>query len=212
MRHLLFILLHLTIANYAVGQKYVFSPTGNMDISDLHIDTVIKTKLRISNKVVFNYLDSSFLDTTNIRQYFTRKFDIILQDTFEYFFVANFTNKPINFRKLNDRLVAEEFSRYGNFGFKPVSFFYFPKCGTGINYADLVLKPSEILVLKSLTKRNISKIKSQPNSFMKLLTRTNGILVSTLYLKRIANDRFYVNSDLEKDFLYNKNQWAFQDK
>ena len=183
-----------------------------MDISRLHIDTVIKTKLKTSNKVVFNYLDSSYLDTTNIRQYFANKFDTILQDTIEYFFVANLTNKPINFRKLNDRLVAEEFSRYEDFGFKPISFFSFPKCGTGINYDDLVLKPSEILIIKSLTMRKTSKTKSHPNCFMKLLTRTNGILVSTPYQKPIGNDRFYINSEFQKDFMISKSQLAFQDK
>ena len=212
MRHILFILLYLAIANYSVGQKYAFSPTGTMDISRLHIDTVIKTKLKISNKVVFNYLDSSYLDTINIRQYFIKEFDTILQDTIEYFFVANLTNKPINFRKLNDRLVAEEFSRYENFGFRPISFFSFPKCATGINYDDLVLRPSEILVIKNLTKRKTAKIKSYPNCFMKLLTRTNGILVSTPYQKPIGNERFYINSSFQRDFVYSKSQLAFQEK
>ena len=183
-----------------------------MDISRLVIDTVIKTKLRISNKVVFNYLDSSYLDSINIRQYFANKFDKILQDTIEYFFIANMTNKSINFRKLNEQLVAEEFSRYGNLGFKPISFFSFPRCGTGINYDDLVLKSNEILIIKSLTKRKTSKIKSQPNCFMKILTRTNGILVSTLYRKPIDNDRFFINSEFQRDFIFNKNQLAFQDK
>lgn len=183
-----------------------------MDISCLFIDTVIKTKLKISNTIVFNYLDSSYSDTTNIRQYFGKKLDAILQDTIEYFFVANLTRKPINFRKLNDRLVAEEFSRYENFGFKPISFFLFPTCGTGINYDDLILKPSEILVIKNLTKRKTSKIKSQPNCFMKLLTRTNGVLVSTPYQKPIGSDRFYINSEFQRDFMYSKGQLAFQDK
>ncbi len=183
-----------------------------MNISRLHIDTIIKTKLKISNKVVFNYLDSSYLDTINIRQYFTNQFDTILQDTIEYFFVANLTNKPINFRKLNDQLVAEEFSRHENFGFRPISFFSFPTCGTGINYDDLVLKPSEILVIKSLTKRKTTKIKSQPNCFMKLLTRSNGVLVSTPYQKPIDNDKFYINSDYQRDFMFSKSQLAFQVK
>ena len=183
-----------------------------MEISTLHIDTLIETKLKISNKIIFKYLDSSYSDTTNIRQYFAKRFDKILQDTSEYFLVVNLTSKPINFRKLNDQLVAEEFSRYENFGFKPISFFYFPKCGTGINYDDLILKPSEILIIKNLTKRKTSKIKSQPNCFMKLLTRTNGILVSTLYQKPIGNDRFYINSEFQRDFMLSKNQLAFQDK
>ena len=212
MRQILFILIYLTIFNFADGQKYEFSPSGTMDISRLVIDTVIKTKLRISNKVVFNYLDSSYLDSINIRQYFANKFDKILQDTIEYFFIANMTNKSINFRKLNEQLVAEEFSRYGNLGFKPISFFSFPRCGTGINYDDLVLKSNEILIIKSLTKRKTSKIKSQPNCFMKILTRTNGILVSTLYRKPIDNDRFFINSEFQRDFIFNKNQLAFQDK
>ena len=182
-----------------------------MDISRLYIDTVVKSKFKISNKVVFSYLDSSYLDTANIRQYFTIKFDSILKDTIEYFFVANLTNKRINFRKLKNRLVAEEFSKYENFRFKPISFFSFPKCGTDINYEDLVLQPSEILIIKNLTKRATSKINSQPNCFVKLLTRTNGVLVSTLYQKPISNDKFYINSGFERDFTFDKPQLAFKD-
>lgn len=188
------------------------APTGKMEPSRLHIDTIIKTKLKSKNKINFNYLDSSYLDATNIRQFFAKKYDAILQDTIEYFFVANLTNKAINFRKLNDRLVAEEFSRYENFGFKPISFFVYPKCGTEINYEDLVLKPSEILIIKSLTRKKMSKVKSLPNCFMKLLTRTNGVLVSTPYKKPIGSNSFYINSEFKKDFVYTNCQLPFGDK
>jgi hypothetical protein len=202
----------LTITKYSIGQKYVFSPTGTMEYSKIYVDTVIKSKLKINGKTVFNYLDSTYSDTLNIRQYFSKKYDILLQDTIEYFFVANLTNKEINFKKLNKQLVAEELGRYENFGFKPLSFFIYPKCGTGINYDDLILKPSEILIIKSLTKRKSSKLQGQPNCFMKLLTGTNGILVSTRYAKPIGNKNFYINSEFQRQFYLIKKQLAFRDK
>jgi len=183
-----------------------------MEHSKVYIDTVIGSKLKINGKTIFNCLDSTYSDTLNIRQYFSKKYDIVLQDTLEYFFVANLTNKEISFKRLNNQLVAEEFGRYENFGFKPLSFFIYPKCGTGINYEDLVLRPSEILIIKSLTKRKTSKSQGQPNCFMKLLTGTKDVLVSTLYTKPIGNSNFYIRSEFEKDFNFIRNQLAFKDK
>jgi hypothetical protein len=183
-----------------------------MERSEVYVDTVVKTNLRVNGKTIFNYLDSSYSDTLNIRKFFSKKYDLLLQDTVEYLFVANLTNKPISFKKLNNQLVAEEFGKYENFGFKPLSFFIYPKCGTGIDYADLVLQPKEILIIKSLTKRRKSVVQGQPNCFMKLLIGSEIVLVSTLYRKPIGNNDFYINSEFEKDFNYIKHRLAFKNR
>jgi hypothetical protein len=195
----------------SLGQKYLFSPTGVMDMSRFYVDTVVKTKLKANGKIMFNYLDSVYIDSMNVKQLFIKKYNEILKDTIEYFFVANLTNKSIRFKKLDNRLVAEEFGLHDKLGFRPVSFFSYPSCGTGINYDDLVIKSSEVLIIKCFNKRINLDSKSKTNCFAKLLTSTNGVIVSVSYPRVVNNNSFYVNSKHVRYF-DNKNRFAFLDK
>ena len=209
---ILVVSLFLTITKYSVGQKYVFSSNGIMENSKLYIDTVIKSNLKINGTTIFSYLDNNYSDTLNIRQFFLEKYDNIKKDNLEYFFVINLSDKDLNFKKLDNHLIAEELGRFENFGFKPLNFFRYPRCGTKIDFSDLVLKPSEILIIKNLIKRKPSKIIGEPNCFMKLMLNSNVSLISSAYRKSINNKSFYLNSKYQKDFEYMLKSLAFEGK
>lgn len=203
------IIFLLIISINVTGQKYIFSPTGKMEHSQFYVDTIIKTSMKTIDKTVFIFLDNLYLDFLNFRQYFPKKYNRLLRDSLEYFLLANLTNKAIHFKRINSRLIGEELSRYENFGLKPISYFMYPFCATQCD--SLVLKPSQILIIKSLTKRNSLKLRRPPNSIMKLLTSTNQILYSTRYEKGVGGDNFYINSDFEKDFNRSRHRLAFKD-
>lgn len=212
MRHIITILVLFSFTKYAVAQKYAFSPEGMMDQSQLYVDFGLESKLKTNGKVVFSRFDSSYYDTLNIRKYLGAKYNQLLQDTLEYFFVVNLTGKAITFQTRYDHLVAEEFGTYEGFGFKPISFFCYPKCGVGNVRDDLVLHPSEILIIKNQEKRKLVNVKGQPNCFMRLLTDSGEILTSTPYVKPIGKNNFYMKPRYERNFNSFKNQLAFKDK
>ena len=182
-----------------------------MENSRVYVDTVYKTTLKINNKIIFNYLDNSYVDTLNIEKTIGKKYNLILKDTLEYFFLANLTNKAISIRKLHDHLVAEEYSRFENFGYKPISYFIYPFCASGVDYpdGDLILKPKEVLIIKNLDKRDRHKVKSYSNVIMKLLTNTGGSLLSMPYSKSFDSNRFFILEKYKKDFINEETQLAF---
>jgi hypothetical protein len=211
-RFIVILLILLTISNFSLGQKYMFSSTGTMAPSHFYIDTVIKTKLKPNGKIIFNNLDSSHTDSFHLRSFFATKYDSILRDTFEYFILVNLTKKAIRFRKLNQNLEAEEIVNMTSKGFKPISYFLYPSCGTSFERSDLVVNPAEILIIKNLVTRSRTFASSSHNCFARLQTSTNGVVVSTPYKKKIDLTRFYLNANFEKDYFFLKIRFAFTQK
>jgi hypothetical protein len=206
------ILILLTVSNFSLGQKYMFSSTGTMATSHFYIDTVFKTKLKPNGKIIFNYLDSNYTDSFQLRSFFSTKYDSILRDTFEYFILVNLTKKAIRFRKLNQNLEAEELADMTSYGYKPISYFFYPSCGTSFDRRDLVVKPAEILIIKNLVTRSRTFASSSHNCFARLQTSTNGILVSAPYSKKTELMQFYLNAKFEKDYFFQKSRFAFTRK
>ncbi|MFN8306954.1 MAG: hypothetical protein U0T79_09285 [Ferruginibacter sp.] len=212
MKVAILIVFLITFANPVFSQKYLFKQTGTMEQSSLYIDTVVKSTLRITGKIIFTNLDSSYSDTFNIRRFFAKRYETALLDSIEHFIVVNLTNKPINFRKVNTQLVAEEFSSHPDLGFRPISFFLYPRCGTGIDFSELILAPKEILLIRGSNTRNKSTTSSPLNSFVRLSTSTHGNLISRQYRKAIDKTSFYINADYKFDFTNSSWLLAFKDK
>jgi hypothetical protein len=204
------ILILLTVSNFSLGQKYMFSSTGTMAPSHFYIDTVIKTKLKPNGKIIFNYLDSNYTDSFHLRSFFSTKYDSILRDTFEYFILVNLTKKAIRFNRAysNSSLVVQELVNHEKHGVIPISFFIYPACGNSYQ-PQFILKPSEGLIIKNLVKRSKIFASNSPNCSIRLQTINNGILVSKLYRKQVEKTDFFINSSLEKDFHLLKRQIAF---
>jgi hypothetical protein len=212
MRKALLFILTLSTSNFSFAQKYVFDSGGTMERSQMYIDTVFKTTLKTQNGIFFKKLDITYIDSIKIKKYIPNKLAFILKDTFDYFVLANLTNKIIKLKRVDNQLVTEEFSRYENFGFKPISFFMYPNYSAKLNNEDLNLNPSEILIFKDRNKKRETYSKEPPDCFMKLLTSTNGVLVSEKYKKASDNSNHYIDSGFEKYFNSNRNLLAFPEE
>lgn len=210
MRQILLIILIVLFSNLVLGQNYVFDSGGKMQQSQLYIDTVFKTKIQLQNKLFFERLDSTSVGALKIGSYLLGKLRYVLLDSLDYFILENLTNKPIKIKKIKNQLVAEEVSRYENFGLKPISYFIYPNVHAKLNVEELTLIPFEVLIIKNISKNkkgNLS-LKNIQDCRMQLLT-SKGILLSTKYIKATGNADHYIDSKFEGQFNSNRNLLAF---
>ncbi|HTB52323.1 MAG TPA: hypothetical protein VK718_06065 [Ferruginibacter sp.] len=204
MRHLLITLFVLVFSNIAFGQDYVFDTDGTMKQSQFYIDTAFKTDLKLQNKIIFQKLNSKLEDSINLKKYIPKQYDFLINDTLEYFVIINLTNKEIKLKRIDDRLVIEAMTRYENFGFKPINYFIYPNDEVGLNYDDLSLSPSEVLIIKNNDRKIPVDLKQKPYCVLRLLTSSNGILFSKKYVSETNGSNHYINIQLKKDFDFKK--------
>lgn len=204
----LLIILHFSAFSLLCKcQDFQFTPSGKMDASNFFIDTVLQTDYKkYLNKTEFCKVDSAKLN--DLRAAYSLK-EIIAKrclnnDTTEYYYIYNSTYKDIKLNRLNNKLVAVEIAKdlYGRF--RPVNFFIYPKCGTGVDYSDLVLKTGQILLIK--TKKQSPGTHFQTIARLKIKTSTNGTITSDEFPIQIDVDSFSLNLENKKYFFSNKQQ------
>jgi hypothetical protein len=207
MIRLLIILQILTLPIISKCQDFQFSPTGKMEVSNFLIDTVLQTDYKkYLNNVEFSKIDSLKLNAlraeSQLKQIIYQR--LFSNDSTEYFYLYNSTYKDIKLKRLNNKIVTVEIARNANGGFQPMSFFIYPKCGTGINYTDFVLKTGQILIIKNNTPKTVGHFLTMAK--VKIKTSTNGILISTEFPISLDTNSFTVKSDFKNDINYSKRQ------
>ena len=194
-------------------QDFQFSPTGKMEVSNLLIDTVLQTDYKkYLNKVEFYKIDTLKINDLRAENRLKeiichRLFD---NDSAEYFLLYNSTYKDIKLKRLNNKIVAVEIARNVNGGFQPISFFIYPKCGTGINYADFVLKTGQILIIKNATPKLTGHFLTMAK--FKIRTSSNGILISNEFPIFLDTNAFSVKSEFKNEINHSKRQITLLDK
>lgn len=213
MIRLLLIIQILTLPIISKCQDFQFSPTGKMEVSNFLIDTVLQTDYKkYLNKIEFSKIDSLNLNELRAENHLK---EIISQrlfsnDSTEYFLLYNSTYKDIKLKRLNNKIVAVEIARNVNGGFQPISFFIYPKCGTGINYTDFVLKTGQILIIKNATPKSIGHFLTMAK--LKIKTSSNGILISNEFPIFLDTNAFSLKSGFKDDINYSKRQITLLDK
>lgn len=194
------------------GQDFPYSPKGKMGMSNFLIDTVLHSSRDAhANKLVFAKIDSLQLSELKIKD---RLKTMIAQrcrsnDAAAHFLLYNPTGKDIKLKRLNEKLVAIEIARNASGKFQPVSLFMYPKCGTGIDYTDFVLKTGQILILKNTGPKPTGNFQTMAK--LKLKASSNEILVSQEFPVFLDSNAFDVNAGLKNQIIANKWLLAFPD-
>jgi len=179
------------------GQKYIFSSDGKAEQSHLFYDTVVKVKFSSTEKIIFERYNNQLNDSTNLSAILKREYPKFFNDSTEYFLLLNLTDSVLKFSTINKRFISEEYSRYENFGFKSITFFISPKCGFGFNHEDVILKPSEVMIMNNGFFKQPNDFSTKSNCFMKVMSESNNILVSTSYQKRVGSSSFYISDEFK---------------
>lgn len=195
----------LVFSILSFGQELLVAKGGTMTKSELLIDTVYSSNMKITGEIVFELIDSSSRHSQNI---VASKFDNILKDSVEYYCLVNLTKGTLLFKKLNNRLVGQDYGKFNDEEYRKISLFLYPTCGTGIDFEPLHLNPGQVVIMRnSAVKKNIASI-SQPNCFIKLMT-SDGAITSRPFKRNFALTDFYVEvtNAIESDHI--KRQMAF---
>jgi len=204
MKTLLTIALFLLVSSLLSAQKYQFSSIGTMKQSRIEIDTIIKTNFGLNNEIAFEKITDG-IDRFNLRQRLPKIWlSLSAKNTGEYFILANLTNKNITIKRINRHLVAEEHSMNNHSAFTPINFFYYPMCTSGEIDEDLLIRPSEILIIKNRAIRSFSILPTATNSYMQLLTSSNGILTSNRYFIACRASDYYLNNKWKNQIQTNR--------
>jgi hypothetical protein len=176
-------------------------------------DTVLQTDYKkYLNKIEFSKIDFRKLNDlraeNELKKTISQRY--LSSDSTEYFYLYNSTYKEIRIKRLSNRIVAVEIAQNSNGRFQPISFFTYPKCGTGINYSDYVLKPGQILIIKNETQKTSGHLLTLAK--FKIKTSTNGVLISDSFPIYLDINSFSINSIYKNDIIFNKHQITLIDK
>jgi hypothetical protein len=189
------------------AQSMLINDSGTIKGSHLYIDTIIDAKLPIENKLIFERIETNG-NSLKLSLYCAEKYSAIIRDSVEYYFIANLTKDTLRLKKLDNRLVGQDYGKHSSGKFKPISLFIYPRSGTGINFSPAVLQPGAILIIKSKTKRTAQQETAAANCFIKI--KTNDTTISSKsFGRKIATTDFYLKSQDAKILYLNKRQMAF---
>jgi len=182
------------------GQSFSYSPTGKMKSSEVMIDSIITTKLtKTGLGVVLAHIDTSqsckdFPFYNTLTSYF-EKYD---DDSGEYFFLFNGTNKSIKINKhASGELVGTELGESREKGFRPISVYPSRRCGFG--FGEFSLLPGQILTIQVGHASIVGSYKTRVQ--LRIRTSGNNIIYSSLYTCLIDENCFNISSEYQNDFV-----------
>ena len=203
------LILLLVLQGYSSKSQHVnFSATGTMEHSQFVFDTIISSKIFLQNaSVEFSHIDSASIEDSRYKKILQPFLLKGIQDSADYFFIANNTEKEIKF-SIPYRLFAIQIAQTNTNEFRPINLFATQLCGT--NIYERTISRGEIFIFKKSITKSTDKIFTQ--SKVKILTKTNGILISRSFYTAIDKNAFTINSGYYSEYEKYKNRIFFLDK
>jgi hypothetical protein len=179
----------------AWSQRYMFADDGAMASSALKIDTILRVNFRSTGSVIFENIGRPGFDSALVDDLIPQAVQNKINGN-DYFLLANFTSGSLILPRLNSYLVAEEIAVFSDGSPRPVSYFYLPACGVGVEYSNIVLQPFDVALIRNDAATVSGSDGRSTRCKTRLLTADNITLSSTSYERTISHRQFFITSEL----------------
>jgi hypothetical protein len=198
------LLITILFIQNTLGQDFPFSENGKMQSSQIEIEKTIAINTKINgSEIIFYKIDSTFLKDETVNSHIRELVEYYISDSInEYFCLANITTDTILIKRQNKLIASNVIAKNKMGNFFPINYYYYFKCGTGVEYSDIKLLPNEIIILK----QKYLKLSGNylTTAFLKISTSNKGIIISKKYSTKIDYNIFFLNNEFKKYYFLEK--------
>ena len=171
-------------------------------------DTIIHANSQKRKQIYLFRIDQRYNDSLHLKKFIPNKYFIV--DTTSYFVLANFSQKPLTIRCINDQLLTEENCEFTDHIYKPIDVLIVGWCTTSVIRNSITLQPFDVLIFRDHNRISRNADALDKKTYLRLRTST-GTIRSPIYTKRINHSDFFLPLELKSDYQASYRQVVFKD-
>ena len=215
---LIVIISLLNVSSIAQRSELLFHPNGKMQMSNFKVSDSLKIGLKKYFKgIIFNKLDSTFLNDTSLLYAELNPFLSRTNDSTEYYYFYNGTESKISISTVAGKLPLVKIAQTKRGELWPINGLGVSSCGSNpISYSSILVHPGILFLFKI----NTIDTKGNFKTLSKVRLQTsNGIITTRAFESYIDENSFYLNSadkyfwnSKSREYIINYRKKAFLEK